>query len=273
MTSVEQEPADRHGVRTAAPESGSAPEHSRNGRNVLTPGVCAVLGVAGAVLYVSFLVQGPFGVLDATSSFVSELSARDQPWHMLFQLTDISSGALIAALGLGVRRAAPPGLLLRPGTAALVLFGFATTAVGLLPLDCAPTANRSCQFAEALGRVSVLHHGHTVASVVGSVAVIVSLGLLGRHLRREPGWRIAGWVGLVSLPVVTMLCGLLAVLAVLGVDLGPGAQPLRPVALLLPYLGVYERVELTLCAVWIAVLSVSMLATRRHRTNDEHTCG
>ena len=58
----------------------------------------AVLGLIGAGCH-----------LDRNLSFVSELSSRDQPHHLLFQAFDLAAGLLIAALGLGLHRGLPAG--------------------------------------------------------------------------------------------------------------------------------------------------------------------
>ena len=61
--------------------------------------VGAILGMFSAALYVYVLIEIVIGDVDRNVSFVSELSARDQPHHLLFQAFDATAGALIAVLG------------------------------------------------------------------------------------------------------------------------------------------------------------------------------
>lgn len=211
--------------------------------------ICGVFGLLAAVLYVAFLAGAGCSGLDMRTSFVSELAARDQPWSTLFRLTDIGAGGLIAVLAVGMWLWLSPGRWTLIGCVALGVLGFATTAVGILPMDCAVTADQLCHRSEHTGRVSWVHQAHTVVSVVATTASLVALGALGWHLRRLRGWRPVGWFGLVILPPS---CGLCLVMAIVGVGLNP--QP-PWVAHLGAYLGACQRAQLLLLAVWIAALA------------------
>ena len=211
--------------------------------------------------------------LDRNLSFVSELSSRDQPHHLLFQAFDLAAGLLIAALGLGLLRGLPtgPGWAWGWGSGSVVAFGLATTAVGLLPLDCAASASRACALNEQSGRVSLVHHAHTAASVLTTVAVIASMGLLGWAARECPGWRPLTWYAATALPLV---CVLSALLAVLGLGWRREGST-TTAAHLRAVLGVGQRLELLAVAGWITVLAVCLLRSGRVPSGpgpgDEHT--
>jgi len=250
---------------TAGPHAGTAPARGvRCG---------AVLGLIGAACYVYLLVEVAIGDLDRTLSFVSELSARDQPHHLLFQAFDLAAGLLIAALGLGLHRGLPagPGRAWGWGAGSVVAFGLATAAVGLLPLDCAASARRACALNEQSGRVSLVHHAHTAASVLTTLAVIASMGLLGWAARECPGWRPLTWYAATALPLV---CVLSALLAVLGLGWRREGST-TTAAHLRAVLGVGQRLELLAVAGWITVLAVCLLRSGRVPSGpgpgDEHT--
>jgi hypothetical protein len=227
---------------------------------------CAVLGLIGAALYLYLLTEVAIGDVDRHVSFVSELSARDQPHHLLFQAFDVSAGAFIVALGLGLSRGTPTGRVRTPGSLCVLGFGLATASVGLLPLDCAPSASRACSLNEQFGRVSLVHHLHTVASVLSTMTVIASLALLGWASRARPGWRPVAWFAAVALPVVSVLSTTLAVLG-LGWGLDESTTAAAHVRALL---GVGQRVELLIVAGWITVLSFCLLKAGQTSTMTSH---
>lgn len=224
----------------------------------------ALLGMFSAALYVYVLIEIVVGDVDRNVSFVSELSARDQPHHLLFQAFDATAGALIAVLGVGL------GLVRRPvgqragagwrwGCCCVVGFGLATGAVACLPLDCAASASLACGLKEQSGRVSLVHHAHSVASVLSTVAAIASVALLGWSSRGRPGWRPVAWAAAAAFPVVSVLS---ATLALLGLGWGledseTAGGHLRAV------LGIGQRVELLVVAGWIGVLSACLLRAAR----------
>jgi len=227
----------------------------------------AILGMSGAALYVYLLVEIVIGDVDRNVSFVSELSARDQPHHLLFQAFDATAGALIAVLGVGLGLLRCPGgrragAGWRWGCRCVVGFGLATVAVACLPLDCAASASLACGLKEQSGRVSLVHHAHSVASALSTVGVIASVALLGWSSKGRPGWRPMAWVSAAAFPVVSVLS---AALALLGLGWGledseSAGGHLRTV------LGVGQRVELLVVAGWIGVLSACLLHAARDPT-------
>src|SRR4051812_25436642 len=71
---------------------------TRRQRRLLAVGGAA--GIAGAILYSSFLLAGLVGSrLDPTTAFISELAVPGQPASGLFRLADTLAGALIVGFG------------------------------------------------------------------------------------------------------------------------------------------------------------------------------
>jgi hypothetical protein len=218
----------------------------------------AALGLVAALLYAPLTSELRLATLPHRVSFVSELSAGDQPSHAFFQATDIVSGALIVVLAYGLFLRLAPRRRVLNGVWPLAAFGMSTCGVGVLPLDCAPSADAACRRAEIAGSVSAIHQAHTVISVIGSVAVVVSMVTGGRLLRREPGLALAGWSGLAAAPVVGTL---LAILAYLGVERHPAHK-------LAANLGVIQRAELMIVAAWLALLSVELWSAARAQLTE-----
>lgn len=201
----------------------------------------AAAGLAAAALNCSF-VLAPLTAsqLNPWSSVLSELEARDQPASGLFRGTDLATGLLVMVFAYGLRRRLPPGRAGCAGVWALGGYGLGAVADALLPLDCAPSADPGCHARELAGLVSWQHQAHTVSSVVGNVAVLASLLLLGWHLARMPPWRLAGRVGLAGFVLLGPLTLLLAVLT-LRDAWGDG---------------VVQRVQVALLSAWLVILAV-----------------
>ncbi|MDQ1295338.1 MAG: hypothetical protein QG608_3223 [Actinomycetota bacterium] len=219
--------------------------------------VCGVLGLVAALLYAAFLFRWGSGGLDAQTSYVSELSARDQPGSSVFRATDIVSGALISILALGLWWRLGPNRWAAVGCGSVAVFGLATVGVGMLPLDCAVTADAACHEAELAGRLSLGHQAHTVVSVIAATASLVGLGVLSRPLRHVHGWRPVGLLGLATLPIVAGLCLVMTVLDLQDDQVGQATA-------LSGYLGVFQRVQLVLLTVWISALALALLLDGRH---------
>ncbi|WP_319460823.1 DUF998 domain-containing protein [Micromonospora sp. RTP1Z1] len=132
------------------------------------------LGLAG-VLYASWLI-GPllnpaFGLFDG---YASELAARDQPYHLVFGLSDLVVGALASATGVALARRARGWA--RWAWWGLIAFGVATALDGTVSsMDCAPTTGGRCARLAELGELSWRHQGHSVSSSVALAGGVVSL--------------------------------------------------------------------------------------------------
>ncbi|WP_344094060.1 DUF998 domain-containing protein, partial [Streptomyces stramineus] len=201
-----------------------------------------------AVLYNAWVLEAvlPTG-LDPRHSYVSELYAADQPFHLLFGGVEILT-ALLVATGI---LAWPPGARLpgdRTATAgrwALGVFALASVADVIVPMRCAPSVNHACE---------MVNPWHTATSALVHAGLFVSMGLLvaaavarGGRTRWPPLRRRGPWV---------LAAALLTALATVGPLFGrPGWH------------GLPQRAHLVLVGVWLVLLAASLRA--EHRTARE----
>jgi hypothetical protein len=203
--------------------------------------LATVSGIAAAVFNCAFLVQGLSpSSLSAVNGLLSELEARDQPASRLFGWASLLSGLMAVVFAVALQRRLPLGRTGLTGCWAIALFGLGGIADALMPMDCAPSVEAACRRLEEQGRLSWWHQGHTWSSVSGTVALLASLWLLGRHLRGRPGWEVAAGVGRWGFPWLTAVSGAVAVMT------------LR----YLPGLGVAQRVQTVGIAAWLVVLAL-----------------
>lgn len=203
-------------------------------------------GVLAAVLGCAFLVQGlSRSTLPVADSLISELEARNQADSGFFRTTTLMSGVAAVVFAVRLRHRIPPGALGTAASCAVGLSGIGAVADALMPMDCAPSVDSACRRLEEHGRLSWPHQAHTWSSVLGTVAVLASLWLLGRHLRREPEWRMAsalactggGWLIAFSCVVAVMTL------------------------FYLPGVGVAQRIQVGAFSVWLAVLALTRAET------------
>jgi Protein of unknown function (DUF998) len=203
--------------------------------------LATVSGIAAAVFDCAFVVQGLSpSSLSAVNSLISELEARDQPGSRLFGSASLLSGLMAVVFAAAVQRRLPPGRTGLAGCWAIALFGLGGIGDALMPMDCAPSVDAVCRRLEEQGRLSWWHQWHTCSSVSGTVALLASLWLLGRHLRGRPGWEVAAAVARCGFPWLTAVSGVVAVMT------------LR----YLPGLGLVQRVQTVGIAGWLVVLAV-----------------
>ncbi|MFG2768841.1 DUF998 domain-containing protein [Streptomyces sp. NPDC048350] len=228
--------------------------------------VTAVLLVLGALAYTAWALEAVVRTgLDPVRTYVSELAATDQPLGGLFRATDLTAGLLVLAAAatelLATRRqptdsgrAHPrprPRRLVLVGWFALALFGAATAVDSRLPLSCAPTADPACAAREASGLVPATHTAHAASSglaMAGALAAMIALTLAARRYRI---WRPLSRTGavLVALELAATVWTLAAVAAF---ETGGGTWAL----------GVGQRLQVLLVALWLAVLAVSVARER-----------
>jgi Protein of unknown function (DUF998) len=208
-------------------------------------GVALGSGVLSAALNCAFVFR-PVSPsrLDPVNSFISELEVPGQPFSELFRWASVLSGVAAVVFAVGLYRRIPPGLAGRAGCWALALFGLAGAVDALIPMDCAPSASVVCLRRQEEGPMSWPYQAHTWFDVAGTVAVLASLWLLGRHLHRHPGWHLVAVSGRAG-------AGLLAagsvVLTVMSIRYLPGV-------------GLVQRLEVLAISAWMVVLA---LAQRR----------
>jgi phosphotransferase system glucose/maltose/N-acetylglucosamine-specific IIC component len=209
------------------------------GRNALTGQKAFRALSAAAVLYsawlLSYVLPTRVGTVDA---YVSELTARDQPYRLLYVACDalaglLSIGVALAAVRTEQARRAPADVV--GAWAALGVFGLATMLDVTFPMDCAPSVTAACHTAESLGRVSASHEIHSGTSTVAYAAILLNMALVCRSERRAPGT----WprLGRVAVPLTAVTAVSTAVVLVL-VPVGE-------------WVGVPQRVSVLAVAVWL----------------------
>ena len=210
----------------------------------VVPAFAWLLAALAGVAYASWVLQ--FGLnpeLDPVNGYVSELSATDQPYHLLFSAADLASGLLVIAVVAVVLRAVRPRGFALTGWLALLVFGVASIGDALFAMDCAPNSDTACALRERAGRVSFAHQFHSVTSAFVVAAGIVSLLALTIAARRHGRLPvIARW----SWPL--LLAETAAAVATL---------PLMYWGVLL---GVVERVQVTLISAWLFVIAGQLYA-------------
>jgi hypothetical protein len=201
----------------------------------------SMAGLAAAPAYSSFLLAGALGSrLDPMNSYVSELGARTQPASACFRASDMVAGVLIVVLAVALRGSLPQAWGRNAGTVALGLAGVSSIFDGWNPMECTPSIDRACRLREdSMGVLGQLREPHTVSSVIGVVAAIVSMAVLGNLLGSRHGSRRLGLVGQVAALVTTGLS-----LAELPAD---------------PGMGLLERSFVLCVSAWIAALALLLL--------------
>jgi hypothetical protein len=206
--------------------------------------VTAVLGLLAALFDCAFLLQGlTRSTLPWADSFISELESPGQPDSGFFRWASLLAGATTVLFAVSLYHRLPPGRLAVLGSWALVAYGSCDAAAALMPMSCTPSVDLACR---RLDDQEWTHQVHTAVSVLAVVALLVSLGVLGRHLRRTPGWRrvgVAGLVGWVALSVWSVVVSVMAVAY-------------------LPGLGLAQRIQILAASAWLVLLALA--SVREH---------
>ncbi|MBX6767110.1 MAG: DUF998 domain-containing protein [Actinomadura rubrobrunea] len=163
------------------------------------PAFAVVLAGLAAVAYSTFLLEHLLSPdIDVINSYVSELSAVDQPYHAVYSGGDFVTGVLTITVAFVALRAAPragPGRRWTvTGWILLALFGVCAIGDAVFPLDCAPSLESWCALRERSENVSFSHEFHAVTSslvITFGVAALVALALAARRHGRWPA--LARW--------------------------------------------------------------------------------
>ncbi|MBC6460539.1 DUF998 domain-containing protein [Actinomadura sp. HBU206391] len=148
-----------------------------------------------AITYASFVLESLLSPdPDVVNGYVSELSAVDQPDHLVYDIGDFITGALViiaAATALVTLRRRPWA---EAGWAFLLMFGVATIGDASFPLDCATSEDTACALRERAGKVSFSHQFHSVTSATAITCATVALFALSIAARRYGWWpSLARW--------------------------------------------------------------------------------
>jgi hypothetical protein len=216
----------------------------RRGPGALPGFVVALTAIAG-ISYTSWILEVLFSPnIDVVDGYVSELSARGQPYRLVFIAGDLTTGVLT----VGVALAALLMLWRLPwavvGWSALLLFGLWAIGDSLFSMDCAPSLDTTCALRERADRVSFSHEFHSVTSsmvIFFGIAALLALSIAARRYGWWPalahwGWLLAlteavlslgtlmlmyfgVWLGLAQRLQISVLCmGLLVIAWALGTD-------------------------------------------------------
>ncbi|MSS45490.1 DUF998 domain-containing protein [Cutibacterium sp. WCA-380-WT-3A] len=186
-------------------------------------------------------------------AFVSEYSARDQPWRYLFQITDIVMGVSLGVAGVStlawVRQRRPQ----RQGWSGIgfVAGGFFSILDALITMDCSPTRSPACLAAENAGDVSVSHIIHIGTSTIVVIGFALPILLLNSTMTRFRGiGLVVAWAWV----FFTLFNGIGAV----------GWLDGTPV----DYTGLWQRFSLGLGTLWWLILAADdIVAVRQARTS------
>ncbi|MFF0742656.1 DUF998 domain-containing protein [Streptomyces sp. NPDC004111] len=212
----------------------------------------AVLLGLGAAAYTAWVVEVVLWTgLDPIRTYVSELAAADQPLGGLFRATDLAAGALLFLGALWALARTPRRPWLVAGWAGLALFGGATVADSRLPLSCAPTVDPECAARETAGLVPATHTAHAWSSslaMLGALTGIVALTVAARRYRQ---WAPLARLG-PALVVLELAATAWTLASVAAFQAGRGTW----------LLGLGQRSQVLLVAIWLAVLARSVWRER-----------
>ncbi len=201
------------------------------------------------------------------NGYLSEFSASDQPYSLVFRGGDLVTALAVLALALHVRarwagrvagrdRAEVGGT---PRTSrweagawlGLLLFAVSTFFDAFFAMDCSPTLSVVCRLAEDEGRLSGVHYAHTFTSVGAQTGIVTSMvaGYLGLARRGDPV-PSAGRVRRATLVLsVLEVVGLVVMMTMLALDLSG--------------LGYPQAVMVAVASFWFAAVGLGILEPRR----------
>ncbi|MBF6047532.1 DUF998 domain-containing protein [Streptomyces sp. NRRL B-1677] len=219
--------------------AGVSPRDPGGARRAAWP--LAVAAVAYNAWVLEFLL--PTG-LDPRHSYVSELYAADQPFHVLFGVVEVVTALLVAAGAALLARRAGSDRWSVAGQWALVAFAASSVADVVVPMRCAPSVNRACE---------AVNPWHTATSALAHAALFASMALMVTAAVRGTRWplvrRWGSWV---------LAAALVTAVSTVGPLFGrPGWH------------GVPQRAHLLLVGVWLALLAASP-GIRRTRGRGRH---
>jgi hypothetical protein len=174
-----------------------------------------LIAVAG-LCYSSWVLEFAWAdSLDPMRSFLSELDAAHRPHREIYVVGDVTTGicALVAAALLLVPHRMFRGRMATVALLALAVFGAATVADALLPIECIPGVDAGCA-REPSGILPQLHHIHALTSTVAVFAIFTVMLAAGMCALRagtvSPVWPILRRIGngvliVVALATVWML--------------------------------------------------------------------
>ena len=218
----------------------------RDGPGVV-PMRVVVLATVAAITYATFLLENVLSPkLDFFNGYVSELSASDQPFHLVYSAGDLITGVLSILVAIGTLRRLTRKPLATAGWTFLGLFGVCAIGDASFPLDCAPSLETWCALRERSEHVSFSHEFHSFTSSAVIVCGVAALLLLSLAARRYGWWpALARWGWLLALAESVSALSTLAAMY-----LGQ-------------WLGVVQRVQISILCLGLLVIAWALYADRR----------
>ena len=211
------------------------------------PFAIGALGMVAAVSYSSWVLEvflNPH--LDVLDGYVSELSARDQPYHLVFSAGDFITGVLtmlIAATALARLRRRP---LAVTGWILLLSFGGWVIGDSVFSMDCAPSIDTTCALRERAGALSFSHQFHEVTSSMVIFSGIAAILVLSIAARRYGWWpALARWGRPLAVTEAALAVATLALM------------------LAGRWLGLAQRVQISVLALALFVIAWALLTDAR----------
>jgi hypothetical protein len=209
----------------------------------------AVLVLVAGVAYGQFPLENLLDrQFDVVNGYVSELSALNQPFHLVYTGADLLAAVLtiiVAVVALARLRRRP---LAVTGWIALALFAVCDIGDSVFPLSCAPNHQSWCAL-DALADHDTLadniHPFTTGGVMVFGFTAIVTLTLAARRYHWWP--TLARWGGpLAAAHVVAMIGTLVSMLA----D---------------RWLGVFERLQITVLCLMLLTIGWALFSRNRDK--------
>jgi hypothetical protein len=214
-----------------------------------------LLLLIGGLLYADWVVEFFLPVaLSPVTSFISELSALDEPYHAVFRTLDVAGGLIVMAGAVCAFAASPKSRALVAGWSALALFGLSNVLDAMTPLSCTITVREACTDQIPQDPWNWVGDPHVYASTGEEVFFAIAFVAIALAMRGSGASRFDRHfaLGLGALTVLaSALSGLLDVeLTFLGHN---------------DLLGLVQRAEVLLIACWIALVPgrLVMLAVPR----------
>lgn len=221
----------------------------------MTRRIAAISIAAGGILYAAWFMQWIVPTqLSAATSYISELSADNQPNRWVFRATDLAAGILLVIGSIAALRSTIRTRWAVLGWASLLLFGISTISDSQSPLPCAATAEAACERLSdrgELGFADTLHAFTTAGEDFFFATTMLCLLVVA--------WQIGAPI---VLRRVALIVAVLIVMAWAGTVAVFFEFELFGVN---DHLGVPQRIEVTLMGVWLVVVSVAILRIRRIR--------
>lgn len=228
----------------------------------MTRRIAALAIAAGGILYAAWFLQwiAPTD-LSAVSSYISELSAADQPHHWIFRGTDLVAGILLIIGSIAALRSTTRTRWAVAGWVSLALFGVSSISDSQSPMKCAETANARCARLGELDELGLRDNLHTFTSAGEDLFFGVAMICL-----MVVAWRIGAPS---RLRRIATTVAVLIVIAWAWTTASAARFELRHID---SFLGVAQRTEVTLMGVWLVLVSIALLRARSdHRPSTGHT--